>query len=115
MDNEKLYEDMKPKEKFEVLWAESGLADRPGAENLWQQMVTLGFFEKPASIKHHSNHPGGLCEHSVCVAEAAMEWHDNFSWACFNGNSEHRADFTDPEDSCPVWEGREDSDEKEEK
>lgn len=73
MDNEKLYEDMKPKEKFEVLWAESGLADRPGAENLWQQMVALGFFEKPASIKHHSNHPGGLCEHSVCVAEAAME------------------------------------------
>ena len=73
MDNEKLYEDMKPKEKFEVLWAESGLADRPGAENLWQQMVALGFLEKPASIKHHSNHPGGLCEHSVCVAEAAME------------------------------------------
>lgn len=73
MDNEKLYEDMKPKEKFEVLWAESGLADRPGAENLWQQMVALGFFEKPASIKRHSNHPGGLCEHSVCVAEAAME------------------------------------------
>ena len=35
-------------------------------------------------------------------------WHDNFSWVCFNGNSEHRADFTDPEDSCPVWEGRED-------
>ena len=61
MDNEKLYEDMKPKEKFEVLWAESGLADRPGAENLWQQMVALGLFEKPASIKHHSNHPGGLC------------------------------------------------------
>ena len=57
MDNEKLYEDMKPKEKFEVLWAESGLANRPGAENLWQQMVALG----------------GLCEHSVCVAEAAME------------------------------------------
>ncbi len=27
-------------------------------------------------------------------------WHDNFSWVCFNGNSEHRADFTDPEDSC---------------
>lgn len=31
MDNEKLYEDMKPKEKFEVLWVESGLADRPGS------------------------------------------------------------------------------------
>lgn len=51
MDNEKLYEDMKPKEKFEVLWAESGLANRPGAENLWQQMVALGFFEKPATVQ----------------------------------------------------------------
>lgn len=42
-------------------------------------------------------------------------WHDNFSWVCFNGNSEHRADFTDPEDSCPAWEERKDEDEKEEK
>ena len=25
MDNEKLYEDMKPKEKFEVLWAKSAI------------------------------------------------------------------------------------------
>lgn len=31
MDNEKLYEDMKPKEKFEVLWAESGLAGSSGS------------------------------------------------------------------------------------
>ena len=22
-------------------------------------------------------------------------WHDSFSWVCFNGLSEHRADFTD--------------------
>ena len=73
MANERLYEDMEPREKFETLWAESGIADRPGAENLWRQMVTLGFFEKPASIKHHSNHYGGLCKHTVCVAEAAME------------------------------------------
>lgn len=47
MDNEKLYEDMKPKEKFEVLWAESGLADRPGAETsgsrwwLWDSLKSL--------------------------------------------------------------------------
>lgn len=31
-------------------------------------------------------------------------WHDSFSWVCFNGRSEHRADFTDPEDTCPEWE-----------
>lgn len=42
-------------------------------------------------------------------------WHDDFSWVCFNGNSENRADFTDPEDSCLAWEERKDEDEKEEK
>ena len=31
-------------------------------------------------------------------------WHDRFSWVCFNGMSERRADFTDPEDSCQWWE-----------
>lgn len=62
MDNEKLYEDMKPKEKFEVLWAESGLADRPGAENLWQQMVALGFFEKPQALSTIPTIP------AVCVS-----------------------------------------------
>lgn len=31
-------------------------------------------------------------------------WHDDFSWACFNGDSENCADFTDPEDSCECWE-----------
>lgn len=29
MANEKLYEDMEPRGKFETLWAESGIADRP--------------------------------------------------------------------------------------
>ena len=57
MDNEKLYEDMKPKEKFEVLWAESGLADRPGAENLWQQMVALGLpFRSGSGLPRRCGH-----------------------------------------------------------
>lgn len=46
---------------------------------------------------------------------SACAWHDDFSWVCFNGNSENRADFTDPEDSCTAWEERKDEDEKEEK
>ena len=29
-------------------------------------------------------------------------WHDSFSWVCFNGLSEHRADFTDPENMTIV-------------
>lgn len=33
------------------------------------------------------------------------KWHDEFTWACFNGDSEKRADFTDNEDVCESWEG----------
>lgn len=35
-------------------------------------------------------------------------WHDSFSWICFNGLSEHRADFTDPENTCQEWKERKD-------
>ena len=30
-------------------------------------------------------------------------WHDGFSWVCFNGESEHRADFTLDDQTCPCW------------
>lgn len=33
-------------------------------------------------------------------------YHDDFSWVCFNGDSEYRADFTNPEWSCSKWEKR---------
>nr|DAZ51038.1 MAG TPA: hypothetical protein [Caudoviricetes sp.] len=31
--------------------------------------------------------------------------HDNFTCVCFNGDSEHCADFTKPECCCEFWEG----------
>lgn len=31
--------------------------------------------------------------------------HDDFTWACFNGDSEYCADFTEPECCCEYWEG----------
>lgn len=31
-------------------------------------------------------------------------WHDDYTWACFNGHSPNCADFTDPEDRCSEWE-----------
>lgn len=31
-------------------------------------------------------------------------WHDNFSWACFNGRSPYCADFTDDGCTCEYWE-----------
>ena len=34
--------------------------------------------------------------------------HDDFTWACFNGVSEHCADFTEPEGGCEYWERKED-------
>lgn len=34
--------------------------------------------------------------------------YDSFSWVCFNGLSEHRADFTDPENTCQEWKERKD-------
>ena len=32
-------------------------------------------------------------------------YHDDFTGACCNGGSEHRADFTDDDDGCDKWEG----------
>ena len=32
------------------------------------------------------------------------EYHDEFTGACCNGDSEHCADFTSNEDSCQDWE-----------
>lgn len=38
---------------------------------------------------------------------STCKWHDGFSWVCYNGLSECRADFTDPDDVCKEWEKRE--------
>ena len=29
---------------------------------------------------------------------------DPMVWVCLNGDSEHCADFTGPDDTCPCWE-----------
>jgi hypothetical protein len=29
--------------------------------------------------------------------------HDDFTWVCFNGDSEYCADFTEPECCCEFW------------
>lgn len=73
MANERLYEDMEPREKFEALWLQAGLHKRPGADALLYELEKQGLFDLPASIKHHSNRFGGLVTHTVNVADAAME------------------------------------------
>lgn len=37
------------------------------------------------------------------------KWHEPFNWACFNGDSDYVADFTDNDFSCEHWEGKEES------
>lgn len=32
------------------------------------------------------------------------KWHDDFTWVCFNGESIHRADFTNDDYVCECWE-----------
>lgn len=71
MANERLYEDMEPREKFDALWLKAGLHKRPGADALLYDLEKQGFFDLPASIKHHSNRFGGLVTHTVNVADAA--------------------------------------------
>jgi hypothetical protein len=41
--------------------------NRPGAADLLQWMGANGFFEAPASKRHHGAKPGGLAEHSINV------------------------------------------------
>ena len=50
---------------------------------------------------------GQLLCRTVEKSCSTCKWHDGFSWVCYNGLSERRADFTDPEDVCKEWEKRE--------
>lgn len=34
-------------------------------------------------------------------------WYEDYQGVCFNGESPHCADFTEPEDGCKCWEGKE--------
>lgn len=41
-----------------------------------------------------------------CCATCA--WYEDFQGVCFNGDSPHCADFTEPEQRCGKWEKKED-------
>lgn len=49
------------------------------------------------------------CKNKSEPSCGSCRWHDAFSWVCFNGLSEHPADFTDPEDNCKEWEKKDDN------
>ena len=38
---------------------------------------------------------------------STCRWYEDYQGVCFNGDSEHCADFTEPADGCKCWEGKE--------
>jgi hypothetical protein len=56
---------MSVKDDFLKIYTES--IHRDGADKLLEWLKGSDFFTAPASAKYHSNHEGGLCEHSVNV------------------------------------------------
>lgn len=45
----------------------------------------------------------GLVVTNIC---STCRWYAEFEGVCCNGDSPNRADFTEPEDGCECWEGR---------
>lgn len=49
------------------------IIERPGAADLLQWMDANGFFEAPASKRHHGAEPGGLAQHSINVCRRLIQ------------------------------------------
>ena len=58
---------MKQEETIQVFKNYFNYIKRPGAADLLQWMDANGFFEAPASKRHHGAEPGGLAQHSINV------------------------------------------------
>jgi len=52
--------------------------NQAGIEKLLNYLDEVGFYEKPASIKHHLNYTGGLLEHTVNVKNEYLRLNEEF-------------------------------------
>lgn len=50
--------------------------EREGIDEVIEELDTLGFFEAPASARHHLNDDGGLLEHSLNVYYCSLKVRD---------------------------------------
>ena len=71
MEIEKDFEDMTPEEQFRSIWAEY-MKNRPAAPAMLMRLEDAGFFEAPASSKHHLAEPGGLVIHTLHVVKNVL-------------------------------------------
>ena len=76
-------------------------------------MTAVGFWKDDAQVaseiceKFWAEVPGlYIClEQIEKPACGRCRWYESFQGVCCNGDSEYRADFMNPEDKCPHWEG----------
>ena len=68
---------MKQEETIQVFKNYFNYIKRPGAADLLQWMDANGFFEAPASKRHHGAKPGGLAEHSINVYRRLLRLNDD--------------------------------------
>lgn len=59
------------KQRFIQILRDTG---RENIDFVIEDLESLGFFEAPASVRNHFNHPGGLVEHSLSVYDTAMSF-----------------------------------------
>lgn len=90
---------------------------RPDTDNLQKLlkdcMTAAGFWKDDAQVaseiceKFWAEVPGlYIClEQIEKPACGRCRWYESFQGVCCNGDSEYRADFMNPEDKCPHWEG----------
>lgn len=64
---------MKQEEVMQVYRNYFNYIKRPGAADLLQWIEANGFFEAPASKRHHGAKPGGLAEHSINVCRRLIQ------------------------------------------
>lgn len=90
---------------------------RPDTDNLQKLlkdcMTHVGFWKDDAQVaseiveKFWADVPGIY----ICAEEirkqccGSCRWYEDWEGVCCNGDSEYRADFRVPEDTCPEWEG----------
>lgn len=70
-------------------------------EDIYFCISTVGWKSKEESLITNSNQDTSIDSMKICKT---CKWHDDFSWACCNGESPHRADFVDGRCTCGFWE-----------
>lgn len=64
---------MKQEETIQIFKKYFNYIKRPGAVDLLQWIEANGFYEAPASKRHHRSRPGGLTEHSINVCRRLIQ------------------------------------------